>query len=92
MRKFLSWLLGPAITIHVQAIRKRERTGSSTGGRPYKLSAIVNGRVICMQYLASAFSPSQYELQLSKLLAKIYRRYRWLVRRVVHLPSFDPLR
>lgn len=87
MRKFISWIWGKAIVLYVQAARRTNINKSRSGRLQYRLRAIVNGCTVCQMSLSAVFSPAQYETQLSKLLAKVYRRYAWLVRKVVYLPT-----
>lgn len=89
MRKFVSWLWGNAVVLYVQAIRRTNPNKARSGRPQYRLKAIVGGRVVCQVVLSAVFSPAQYETQLSKLLAKVYRRYAWLVRKVVYLPTVN---
>lgn len=89
MRKFISWLWGRSIVLYVQAIRRTNLNKARSGRLQYRLKAIVSGKVVCQMSLSAVFSPEQYENQLSKLLAKVYRRYAWLVRKVVYLPTIS---
>lgn len=76
------------IQVAVQAVR-RSCQGNRSGKAQWNLKAIVNGVCVCQMTLAAVYSPAQYEQQLSKLLAKIYRRYRWLVGAISYLPAVD---
>ena len=87
MRKFIAWIRGAAIVLYVQAARRTNINRSRSGRMQYRLRAIVNGCTVCQVSLSAVFSPSQYETQLSRLLAKVYRRYAWLVRKVVYMPT-----
>jgi len=73
-------------SIVVRAVRMK-RNHNRSGKLRYQIKAYVRGRVIASQELSACYSPQQYEVSLSKLLAKIYRRYRWLIGSITYLPA-----
>lgn len=91
LSSFFSWFgrVFSSISVHVQAVRKLKRQRNRSGSRVWQLRAIVNGVHMCSQYLAAKFTPTQYDASVSKLLAKVYRRFKWLVGSIVFLPSID---